>query len=173
MPARPHWKPIASLAAVLLFAGASSALGTFSAPVDLSATGGSPDGAQIAIGADGEATAVWSRSNGSNYVIQAATPRRVGGIIRIRITSTGAGRATVTGTADGRVACVTGKAFTSPGSAVGICLPEAWVQRRRLTGPVKVTMTLAFRPSGAATTRTTLGTLTLPKRTLRTRAVTG
>jgi hypothetical protein len=77
------------------------------------------------------------------------------------------------GTADGRVVCVTRKAFTAPGSAVTTCLPRAWVQRRRLTGPVKVTMTLAFTPSGAATTRTTLRTVTLPKITLRARAVTG
>ncbi len=119
------------------------------------------------------ATFAVSTPPASTATATAATPRRVGGIIRTRITSTGAGTATVTGTADGRVVCVTRKAFTAPGSAVTTCLPRAWVQRRRLTGPVKVAMTLAFTPSGAATTRTTLRTVTLPKITLRARAVTG
>ncbi|MBM3634174.1 MAG: hypothetical protein FJW99_02635 [Actinobacteria bacterium] len=68
---------------------------------------------------------------------------------------------------------MTTKAFTAPGSAVATCLPRAWVQRRRLKGPVKVTMTLAFTPRGAATTRTTLRTVTLPKLTVRARAGTG
>ena len=103
----------------------------------------------------------------------AGTPGLVRGVIRTRLTATGAGTATVAGTSGGRVACATSQAFTAPGSAVTSCLPRAWVQRRRLKGPVKVTVTLAFAPSGARATQATLGTVTLPKITLRTNAVTG
>ncbi len=103
----------------------------------------------------------------------AATPGLVRGVIRTRLTATGAGTATVTGTSGGRVACATSQAFTAPGSAVTSCLPRAWVQRRRLRGPVKVTVTMAFTPAGARTTQTTLGTVTLPKITLHPKAVTG
>ena len=103
----------------------------------------------------------------------AGTPGVVRGVISTRLTATGAGTATVTGTSGGRVACATSQAFTAPGSAVTSCLPRAWVQRRRLKGPVKVTVTLAFTPSGAGATQAAIGTVTLPKITLHTKAVTG
>jgi len=47
--------------------------GAFGIPADLSAAGQNASGPQIAIALDGSATAVWERSNGTNYVIQAAT----------------------------------------------------------------------------------------------------
>jgi len=47
--------------------------GSFGAAVDLSATGQNAFDPQVAIAPDGTATAIWSRSNGSNEIIQAAT----------------------------------------------------------------------------------------------------
>ncbi len=52
--------------------------GSFGPPVDLSATGENAAGSQIATAPDGTTTAVWSRYNGSNRIIQAAT-RPAGG----------------------------------------------------------------------------------------------
>jgi len=46
---------------------------TFSTPIDLSATGQNAQNPQVAIGPDGTTTITWSRSNGSNYIVQAAT----------------------------------------------------------------------------------------------------
>ena len=47
--------------------------GSFGSPVDVSATGQNADEPQIATAPDGTATAVWSRSDGANDIIQAAT----------------------------------------------------------------------------------------------------
>ena len=47
--------------------------GEFNTPVDLSAPGRNAVGPQITTAPDGTTTAVWSRSNGSNFIIQAAT----------------------------------------------------------------------------------------------------
>jgi hypothetical protein len=47
-------------------------------PIDLSAAGQNAINAQIAIDPEGNATAVWQRSNGSNTIIQAATKPRLG-----------------------------------------------------------------------------------------------
>ena len=47
--------------------------GEFNDPVDLSAPGQTAVGAQITIAPDGTTTAIWQRSNGSNFIIQAAT----------------------------------------------------------------------------------------------------
>ena len=47
--------------------------GSFGAPVDLSAAGQSALSPQIATAPDGTATVVWSRSDGTNSIIQAAT----------------------------------------------------------------------------------------------------
>ncbi|MGA7435462.1 MAG: hypothetical protein WBW44_07540, partial [Solirubrobacterales bacterium] len=47
--------------------------GSFGTPADLSAAGEDAEGQQIAIGPDGTATAVWYRSDGTNYIIQTAT----------------------------------------------------------------------------------------------------
>ncbi len=46
---------------------------TFSAVVDLSVTGQSADGPQVAVGPDGATTITWFRSSVANYIIQAAT----------------------------------------------------------------------------------------------------
>ncbi|MCO5315232.1 MAG: hypothetical protein M9938_03595 [Solirubrobacterales bacterium] len=47
--------------------------GSFGTPQDLVAVGFNAQTPQVGIGADGTTVAVWSRSNGSNYVIEAAT----------------------------------------------------------------------------------------------------
>jgi len=47
--------------------------GSFGAAVDLSATGQNASGPQIAVAPDGTATVVWTRDNGTNFIIQAAT----------------------------------------------------------------------------------------------------
>jgi len=47
--------------------------GSFGAAVDLSAAGQSAGSPQIAIAPSGAATAVWQRSNGANFIVQAAT----------------------------------------------------------------------------------------------------
>ena len=47
--------------------------GTFGPPVDLSAIGQDANTPQIAIADDGSATVVWRRSNGTHYIVQAAT----------------------------------------------------------------------------------------------------
>jgi len=47
--------------------------GSFGAAVNLSATGQNADQPQIAIAPDGTATAVWTRFDGANYVVQAVT----------------------------------------------------------------------------------------------------
>ncbi len=47
--------------------------GSFGTPVDLSEVGKNSFSPQITTGPDGTATAVWLRSNGSNFIIQAAT----------------------------------------------------------------------------------------------------
>ncbi len=46
---------------------------TFSAAVDLSAPSGNADSPQVAVGPDGATIITWYRSNGSEYIIQAAT----------------------------------------------------------------------------------------------------
>ena len=46
---------------------------TFSSPADLSVTGQSAFVPQVAVGSDGATTITWTRSDGSKYIIQAAT----------------------------------------------------------------------------------------------------
>ena len=52
--------------------------GAFGPPVDLSVTTQDALAPQLAVAADGTTTAIWSRNNGANYVIQAST-RPAGG----------------------------------------------------------------------------------------------
>jgi PKD repeat protein len=47
--------------------------GAWSAPLQLSAAGQNAETPQLALDAAGDAVAVWSRSNGSNYIVQSAT----------------------------------------------------------------------------------------------------
>src|SRR5271169_5936196 len=47
--------------------------GAWAPPVDLSLVGQNAQTPQVAIDSAGNATAVWSRSNGSNFIIQAST----------------------------------------------------------------------------------------------------
>jgi hypothetical protein len=56
----------------LIEAATRSPSGSFTAPVTLSAEGQSADAPRIALDAAGEAIAVWSRSNGTNKIVQAA-----------------------------------------------------------------------------------------------------
>ncbi|QBX54464.1 PKD domain-containing protein [Nocardioides seonyuensis] len=58
--AKPTWQPVTNMYA------------------DLSAVGGSAQAPDVAVDAEGNATAVWSRSTGSGFVVQAAT-REAGG----------------------------------------------------------------------------------------------
>jgi hypothetical protein len=53
--------------------------GTWSAPLQLSAGGQNAETPQLAVDAAGDAVAVWSRSNGSNYIVQCATMAAGGG----------------------------------------------------------------------------------------------
>jgi len=46
---------------------------TFSTPIDLSTTGQDADSPQVAIGPDGTTTITWTRYNGREYIVQAAT----------------------------------------------------------------------------------------------------
>ena len=47
--------------------------GSWSAPLQISAAGQSAETPQLAVDAAGDAVAVWSRSNGSNYIVQSVT----------------------------------------------------------------------------------------------------
>ena len=53
-------------------AAARAAGGSFGAPQDLSAAGQDAHVPQVAVDGQGNAIAVWSRSNGTNYIVQAA-----------------------------------------------------------------------------------------------------
>ncbi len=59
-------------------AAAGTLIGSFSAPVDLSAAGQNANDPQVAVDPAGDAVVVWERSNGSNTIVQAAT-RTAGG----------------------------------------------------------------------------------------------
>ncbi|HEX7058319.1 MAG TPA: PKD domain-containing protein [Solirubrobacterales bacterium] len=63
----------------LIRAASGAPGGSFTSPVDLSASGQDAFTPDIAIAPGGDATAVWTRSNGSNFIIQAAT-RPPGGV---------------------------------------------------------------------------------------------
>ncbi|HET6998197.1 MAG TPA: substrate-binding domain-containing protein [Solirubrobacterales bacterium] len=52
--------------------------GSWSAPVDLSAAGGTAGEAALAVNAAGDATAVWQRHNGTYQIVQAATRKPAG-----------------------------------------------------------------------------------------------
>jgi hypothetical protein len=53
-------------------AAVRAAGGSFGAPQDLSAAGQTANDPQVAVDGQGNAIAVWSRSNGTNYIVQAA-----------------------------------------------------------------------------------------------------
>ncbi len=62
-----------ALALVAIAVAPGAALATFGTPVDLSASGGSAEAPQVAVGSDGATTITWALSSGSNDIIQAAT----------------------------------------------------------------------------------------------------
>ncbi len=53
-------------------AAARAAGGSFGAPQDLSAAGQKAGFSQVAVGGQGNAIAVWSRFDGTNFIVQAA-----------------------------------------------------------------------------------------------------
>ena len=59
-------------------AAARAAGGSFGSPQDLSAAGQTANDPQVAVDGQGNAIAVWSRSNGTNFIVQAAA-RAAGG----------------------------------------------------------------------------------------------
>jgi len=62
----------------------------FGAPQDLSAAGQDAGSAQLAVGAQGDPTTVWARSNGSNYIVQAVVLDATGPLLReVHIPATG------------------------------------------------------------------------------------
>jgi LPXTG-motif cell wall-anchored protein len=52
--------------------------GAWSTPADLSATGGNASEPQVTVSSTGLATALWARSNGSQYIIQSSTSQSGG-----------------------------------------------------------------------------------------------
>ncbi|MGZ6638599.1 MAG: hypothetical protein ACXVII_37790 [Solirubrobacteraceae bacterium] len=56
----------------IMQAAVRAAGGSFGAPQDLSAAGQTANDPQVAVDGRGNAIAVWSRSNGTNYIVQAA-----------------------------------------------------------------------------------------------------
>ncbi len=76
----------------LIVQGATRAAGgAWQTPVNLSAAGQDAFGAQIAVGPQGDAVAVWDRSNGANYIAQGA-PRPAGGAWQTPVTLSTAGQ---------------------------------------------------------------------------------
>ena len=68
--------------------------GSFGTPVDLSATGEDASEPQITTAADGSATAIWYRSNGSNNIIQAASTAQPSPLLQVSRQGSGAGTVT-------------------------------------------------------------------------------
>ena len=62
----------------IMQAAVRAAGGSFGAPQDLSAAGQTANDPQVAVVGRGNAIAVWSRSNGTNFIVQAAV-RAAGG----------------------------------------------------------------------------------------------
>jgi hypothetical protein len=65
--------------------------GVWQAPVDLSAAGQSADFPQVAVDSQGNAVAIWQRSNGANVIVQGAV-RAAGGVWQAPVDLSGAGR---------------------------------------------------------------------------------
>lgn len=97
-----------------------------------------------------------------------ADPFRVkGGKIRTRVSVTGAGRVTFTGTL-GRarrstVVCTMTRTFKQRASAWMVCEPNAATQARREAGPVSVVLTMTFTPTGGKAKTSRVGTVVLPR----------
>jgi hypothetical protein len=79
MSARPVRLALAAAALALFCASGAAAAPLPLAPVDLSAGGQDAAGPQIAVDPAGDAVAVWSRFNGANQIVQAAS-RPAGGV---------------------------------------------------------------------------------------------
>jgi hypothetical protein len=58
---------------ILIQSASRPAGGSWSAPINLSKPGRNTEDAQIAVGPQGDATAIWARSNGRDLVVQGAT----------------------------------------------------------------------------------------------------
>ena len=70
--------PLLASSLVLAALPAAAVVGSWSTPVDLSATGEDAYDAQITVSSTGLATAIWYRNNGSNDIIQSSTSQ-IGG----------------------------------------------------------------------------------------------
>lgn len=66
------WERYNSPEDTLIQSASRPAGGSWSAPVDISRPGGKAQEAQIAVGPQGDATAIWARSNGRDLVVQGA-----------------------------------------------------------------------------------------------------
>jgi hypothetical protein len=62
----------------LIQSSTSQSGGTWSTPVDLSASGQDANSPQVSVDSKGLAIAVWNRSDGSNYIIQSSTSQSGG-----------------------------------------------------------------------------------------------
>jgi hypothetical protein len=65
--------PLLASSLVLAALPAAALVGTWSTPVNLSALGQNAGGQQVTVDSTGLATAVWARSNGTEYIIQSST----------------------------------------------------------------------------------------------------
>lgn len=73
-----RWAVVLAVLGSLVLAASAQAVPSWSEPVDLSTAGQDALEPQVAVDPNGDEAAVWARTNGSNYVIQATT-RALGG----------------------------------------------------------------------------------------------
>ncbi len=81
---------LAALCAVFAISAADAHAAPWGAPEEVSVPGGSASWSQVGMDANGDATAVWTRSDGLQFVAQAAE-RPVGGIWGVPVDLSGAG----------------------------------------------------------------------------------
>jgi hypothetical protein len=67
------WRRVSGSSYIVQAATRAANATTFSTPIDVSTTGQNAGSPQVAIGPDGTTTITWTRYNGSNYIVQAAT----------------------------------------------------------------------------------------------------
>ena len=103
---------LVALTATVLLAGASAALGAFMALGNLTAPGRDAVNPQVAIAADGDAIAIWERSDGANFRLEAR-----------RIPAGGSAQAAQTLSATGQDAFSPAVAIDGDGDAIA-----AWVR---------------------------------------------
>jgi hypothetical protein len=147
--------------------------GSFGAVVDLSATGQTASDPEIRLAPDGGATAVWTRSNGTNDIIQAAStaqPRaRIGkvsvtGPARVKRGKTSAYKVRIANSGDAQATgvrlVVTGRGIriNAPVGRIGAGATRTVNLRLRpsRTGRVKATFKVTSSNAGSRTVRKTI-----------------